>query len=481
MNRLFLIVGLPASLFLGACTVGPDYMAPDVAAVAPATWRANTGNQIEKPAELAQWWRKLNDPTLNRLIGESIQGNLDLKSAEARIRQAVAVRRATSGDLFPSLSLSGSATRLQSARNSNTRFLPRVSESYKGGFDTAWEIDLFGGIRRSVEAARADQEATEENLRDVLVSLTAEVALNYIDLRSFQQRIAIAQSNLESQNETLEFVRSRQEAGLIEELEVERFVENVENTRAGIPTLKTSYVAAKNRITTLLGLTPGELDEVLSTSKALPTVPIRVAVGIPAETLRRRPDVQAAERQLASETARVGVAVAELYPKFALNGSIGVESLSASDFFSAGSGVFNIGPSVSWNIFRAGTVRQNIAAQDAVQEQALIAYESAILNSLEEVENALTALTNEQIRERSLSRSAAASSKAAGIARSQYEDGGLTTFLDVLDAERSRLNSEDALATSRATIVSNLIRLYRTLGGGWESIAPRSSAELTSR
>ncbi len=476
--KRFLFLCLPVVSLSVGCTVGPNYAKPEVNRITPETWRANTGHQVEKPAELAGWWRKLNDPTLNRLIDESIDGNLDLRSAEARIRQAVAVRRATKGDLFPSLSLASSATRIQSASNSNNSFLPRISENYSGGFDTNWEIDLFGGIRRSVEAAAADQGATEENLRDTLVSLTSEVALNYIDLRSFEQRIAIAESNLKSQTDTLDFVKSRQEAGLIEELEVERSIENVENTRAGIPLLKTSYVAAKNRLTTLLGLTPGKLDRLLRDGGDLPDVPTQVAVGIPAEVIRRRPDVQAAERQLAAETARIGVAVAEMYPKFALNGSIGLEALEISNLFTSGAKTFTIGPSAQWNIFRAGTIRQNIEAQDAVQEQALVAYESAILNSLEEVENALTALANEQIREQALAKSATATSNAARIARSQYEDGGLTTFLDVLDAERSRLNAEDALATSRATIVSNLVRLYRALGGGWESVAPRQLASV---
>ncbi|MDF1754641.1 MAG: efflux transporter outer membrane subunit [Verrucomicrobiales bacterium] len=474
MNHLsFVFTTTTIALLLGGCTVGPDYGKPDMSCFTPATWRANTGQQVEQPADLAVWWKKLNDPTLNSLITRSVECNLDVKSAEARIRQAVAIRRATKGDMFPSLSMDTSATRSQSPRNGTTSFLPRINETYKGGFDTSWEIDLFGGIRRSVEAADADQEAAVEDMRDVLVSLVSEVTLNYIDLRSFEQRISIAEKNLESQLSTLDFVRSRQQAGLIADLEVERFVENVENTRAGIPSLKTSYVAAKNRLTTLLGLTPGKLDELLQRRGILPHVPTRIAVGIPAEAIRRRPDVQSAERTLAAETARIGVAVADLYPKFALNGSIGLESINFSDFFDAGSRIFSIGPSASWDIFKGGTIRANIEAQDAVQEQALLAYEKTILTALEEVENALTALANEQIRERALARSAAATVKAAGIARSQYEDGGLTTFLDVLDAERSRLNAEDALATSRALIVTNLVQLYRALGGGWESVAPR--------
>lgn len=463
-----------AVLFLTGCTVGPDFRRPDVSGITPASWRAGTGISEQDPGDLAGWWKKLGDSTLNQLIDRALENNHDVRLAGSRVRQAIEIRRATAGQLYPSLSTSHSATRIQVSQATNTSsFQPRTYESHSHGFDSTWELDLFGGIRRSVEAADAEIEVTEEDLRSALVSVAAEVALNYVDYRSFQDRLSIARDNLETQLETLEFVRSRQEAGLVEDLEVSRAVENVENTRAQIPTLQTAAVSAKNRIHTLVGVAPGELDRLLGESGKLPKVPTRVAVGIPAETIRHRPDIQAAERIVAAETARTGVAVADLYPKFGLNGSIGIEALEFSDLFSGGADVFQIGPRASWDIFRGGALRANIKAQTEVQEQALISYEQTVLVALEEVENSLTALANEQIRERALEKSAEASGKAAGIARSQYEDGGLTTFLDVLDAERSRLAAEDALATSRAQIVSNLIQLYRSLGGGWESVKPR--------
>ncbi len=468
MSRsIYLAALLALTLTLSACTVGPNFQRPDSSAITPAKWRAGTGKTLEKPADLAKWWRKLDDPILNQLIDDAVTGNRDVKIAEARIRQTIARRRATNAGLYPSVSVASSASTNRSSGNSRFSQGDRNYESYSVGFDTAWELDLFGGIRRSTEAALADQQVAEEDLRNTLVSLSAEIALNYIDLRSFQERLDIAESNLKAQQETLDFVRSREEAGLVEDLEVNRAIENVENTRAEIPSLRTSYVAARNRLTTLLGMTPGQLDSRLKSSRPLPKVPTRIGVGIPADTLRRRPDVQAAERSLAAETARVGVAIAELYPKFALNGSIGVESLAASGLFKSGSDTFGLGPSASWNIFQAGAIRRNIEAQTEVQEQALLSYEATILVALEEVENALTALANEQVRAQALSKSADATAKAASIARSQYEDGGLTSFLDVLDAERSRLTAQNNLAISRATIVSNLVRLYRTLGGGW--------------
>tara|TARA_R110002096_G_scaffold147220_11_gene306933 strand:+ start:1225 stop:2664 length:1440 start_codon:yes stop_codon:yes gene_type:complete len=461
-------------VLLAGCTVGPDFESPAVSGMTPASWRAGTGITSESPSQLGQWWKRLDDSTLNRLVSQAIERNHDVRFAESRVRQAIAARRATAGQLYPSLGTAHSATRLQSSSATTTSTLqPRVVESHAHGFESSWELDLFGGIRRSVEAADADIETSEEDLRNVLVSVISEVALNYVDYRSFQERLGIARSNLKSQLETLEFVRSRQQAGLAENLEVSQAVSNAENTRAQIPSLQTSATAAKNRLATLLGSAPGEVDSLLGTSPALPDVPTRIGVGIPAETIRRRPDVQAAERALAAETARTGVAIAELYPKFALNGSIGVEALKFSDLFSGGADVFNIGPSASWNLFRAGAVKANIEVQDAVQRQALISYEQSILVALEEVENALTALANQQIRERALAKSAEASATAAELARSQFEDGGLTSFLDVLDAERTRLSAEDSLATSQAQIVSNLIQLYRTLGGGWETVRPR--------
>lgn len=460
---------------LTGCMVGPDYGKPDTSGITPASWRAGAALPEEKPSGLARWWRRLDDPVLDKLVDRAIESNHDIRIAAARVRQAVAVRRAAAGDLFPPLSTQSSATRIQSSRSGNTSsFVPRIYENHSHSFDTAWELDLFGGIRRSVEAAGAEVEAREEDLRDALVSIISETVLSHVDLCSFRERLDIARANLKAQQETLEFVRSRQEAGIIEELEVERAISNVENTRALIPTLETSIVSAKNRLTTLLGVTPGELDDLLREDRPLPSVPASIAVGIPAQTLRRRPDVQSAERTLAAETARIGIAVADLYPKFVLDGSIGVEALHFSDLFTGGAQMFNIGPRASWDIFRGGKIRQNIEARTAVQEQALLAYEKSILNALEEVENALTALANEQIRERALARSAGASAKAASIARSQYEDGGITSFLDVLDAERSRLDAEDTLAASRARIVSNLAQLYRALGGGWESVAPRA-------
>lgn len=472
-NSLLICFAPLCTLLLAGCLVGPDYAAPDTSRITPASWRAANGIAQESPAELSRWWKRLDDSTLNTLVDRAVQGNHDIRIAGSRVRQAVAVRRATAGQLFPSLSTTHSAYRIQNSRSSNTSsFQPRVIESHAHGFESAWEIDLFGGIRRSVEAADAEIGVADEDYRSALVSVVSEVALNYVDYRSFQDRLAIARSNLETQRETLAYVKSRQAAGLVEDLEVARAEENAETTRAQIPTLETAATAAKNRINTLLGRPPGEVDSLLGKSGALPSVPTRIGVGIPAETLRRRPDVQAAERVLAAETARIGVAVADLYPKLTLNGSIGLEALSFSGLTSGGADVFRIGPSARWDIFRAGAIRANIEARDAVQEQALLAYEQTILVALEEVENALTALANEQIRERSLAKAASSAARAAEVARSQYEDGGLNTFLDVLDAERSRLAAEDALATSRAQIVSNLVQLYRALGGGWENVKP---------
>lgn len=476
MKTLHTTIAVFSSVLLGACaTVGPDYQAQD-----PATTLSNTefhelrtaaGLSGENVESLANWWESLNDATLNTLISSAVNGNLDLRIAQSRLVQARAARGISASARQPSVAGSASAQRIGSSENSSTG-----SESgvFSTGFDASWELDLFGGIRRSVEAADADVQVSEESLRDTLVSVLAEVALNYVELRSAEARLLIAEENLASQNVTFDLISSQQKAGLVEELDMQRARSNVESTRAQLPSLATSVEQARNRISTLLGKPAGSLDSMLANSQAVPTPPVQVAIGIPADMLRRRPDVRAAERQLAAETARIGVATAELYPKLSLTGSIGLESLSASQLFESASSTFGLGSIVNWRLFEGGKIRQQIAVQTAVQQQAAIAWESAILAATEEVENALTAYANEQLRHYSLQQAAQAAARAAELARSRY-DAGLSTFLDVLDADRSRLTAEDSLALSNALITTNLIRLYKALGGGWESLLPSNS------
>jgi NodT family efflux transporter outer membrane factor (OMF) lipoprotein len=455
---------------LAACApVGPNYVPPEVKA--PATWNAELGGGLSAKSvdtkALARWWSTLHDPVLTSLIDRAVQANLDLREATARVREARARRGLSKAALFPSVDATGSAS---FSRSSEETGGGAERDLYSAGFDARWELDVFGGIRRSVQAASADLQASEEDLRDVLVTLLAEVALNYVDVRSFQSRLSIAEANLAAQEETFNITRWRFEAGLATQLDVEQARFNMENTRSRIPTLRTGLQQARNRIAVLLGANPGSADEELSGREPIPRAPYEVAVGVPAEALRRRPDIRRAERRLAAQTARVGVATAELYPKFTLPGSIGLEALSLDNLFSTGSRTYRVTPGFTWSIFSAGSIRRNIEVQDALQEQALIQYEAAVLTALEEAENALAAYADEKVRRESLLRASEAAQRAVDLAQSQYASG-LIDFQVVLDAQRSLLSLQDQLATSEGEVTADLIRLYKALGGGWTSLA----------
>lgn len=456
-------------LLSGCVTVGPDYVPPEVRS--PEKWNADleqglNAEQLDSQT-LATWWKTLNDPMLTSLIERAVKNNLDLQLAVARVQEARARRSISKAGLFPAIDANGSR---RWSRGSEETGGGRKSDSYSVGFDAGWELDVFGGVRRSVEAAEADLEAGKEDLHDVLVTLLAEVALNYVNVRSFQTTLSVTEANLDIQEETYGLVLARFEAGLTSQLDVEQARYNLESTRAQIPTLHTGLEQAKNRLAVLLGDSPGSVDDELSERGPIPVAPLEIAVGVPADALRQRPDVRRAERRLAAQTARVGVATADLYPKFTLSGSIGLESLSLDNLFLSGSRSYRYGPSFSWPIFDAGRIRKNIQVQDALQEQALLQYETAVLTALEEVENALVAFADEQVRRQSLIEASQAAQRAADLAESQYLSG-LIGFQIVLDAQRSLLSLQDQLSASDGEVTSNLIRLYKTLGGGWTPLA----------
>jgi NodT family efflux transporter outer membrane factor (OMF) lipoprotein len=462
---MLLLAGIAVLMVAGCAAVGPDYVPKDP--VAPEGWQAELTEGLAAgqtdPKALARWWTVLNDPVLDGLIERAALGNLDLKQAAGRVREARARRNISQADLFPSLDATGSAAK---SRGSEDRGSGQEAELYQLGLDAAWELDIFGGVRRTVEADTADIQASEEDLNDVLVSLLSEVALNYIDLCSFQARLAVAAENLVTQQETYDLTQFRFQAGLATELSVMQARYNLESTRSQIPTLRTGLHASLNRLAVLLGQPPGTLDEKLQEIRPIPVTPPSIVVGVPAETLRRRPDVRRAERQLAAQTARIGVATADLYPQFKLSGSIGLEALSVDNLFQAGSRTYGLGASFLSPIFHAGAIRANIKVQSALQEQALVNYEATVLAALEEVENALNAYAKEQQRRRALFASADAARQASVLADIQYR-AGLIDFGDVLDAQRSLLSFQDQLVQSEGTVTANLVRLYKTLGGGW--------------
>jgi NodT family efflux transporter outer membrane factor (OMF) lipoprotein len=465
----WLSAALVSLMLAGCATVGPNYVRPETS-VSDA-WQSKlegglTSNEMHTDT-LAEWWSTLDDPKLTNLIERAVKGNLDLKQARARIREARARRGAAKADFLPTFDAGASAN---VSRSSEEMGGGKTSDMYTASFDAGWELDIFGGVRRSVEAYSADLQAGQEDLRDVLVSMLAEVALNYVDVRTYQTRLTVAETNLGSQNESYELTQWRHQAGLADELAVQQARYNLESTRSQIPTLQTGLEDAMNRIAVLLGEQPGEVHAELQERKSIPVTPLSVAVGVPADVLRSRPDVRRAERQLAAQTARIGVAAADLYPKLKLSGSIGLESLSLDKLFSSGSETSSGGGVISWAVFKGGAIRKNIEVQSALQEQYLVAYEAAVLGALEEVENALVAYAKEQERRQALSDATDAGRMAAELAQQEYQ-AGLTDFSATLDAERSLLSFEDQLAQSEGTVTSNLIRLYKALGGGWTSLA----------
>ena len=456
---------LTAILLAGCAAVGPDYAAPERAT--PATWRGAAAAGVAvaptAPTDLANWWRQLDDPTLTGLIEQALQTSLDLRTAQAKLREARARRALAGAELFPTVSGSAAGQRVKASGESGGG---GTANRFSAGFDASWELDIFGGLRRSVEAAQADLEASEASLRDVQVSLAAEAAINYVELRASQAALDIARANAASQAETLQLTQWRAQAGLTSTLDVEQARANLEQTQAQIPSLETSRAEAEQRLAILLGQPPGALAERLAQPGGIPRIPSRVTVGIPADTLRQRPDVGVAERRLAAETARIGVAEAQAYPNFSLGGSLSLEALTVGALSSGDAVAGSVLGSLAAPIFNAGRIRQQVNIQTAVQEQAWVNYEATVLNALGEVENALVALANTRQRQSHLREAVDAARLAARLARHRYS-AGLIDFQTVLDTERTVLTVEDKLTLSEADGVKTLIQLYKALGGGW--------------
>ncbi|OPX93919.1 MAG: Toluene efflux pump outer membrane protein TtgI precursor [Syntrophorhabdus sp. PtaB.Bin006] len=455
----------------GCVSVGPDYVSPSPP-VGP-TWHTQlkgglTSNETD-PTTMAAWWTTLNAPELSQLIDRAVSGNLDLKKARARVREARARRGVARADLVPAVDATGSTTR---SRGSESMGSGDSTTLYRTGFDATWELDIFGGLRRSMEAAEADLQASQEDLRDVLVSLLGEVASNYVEVRTLQLQLAVAEANILAQRDTYQLAAWRQEAGLSDQLAVQQARYNLESTQSKIPIIRTSLEETMNRIAVLLGDPPGRVHGDLEKPMAIPSIPLSVAVGVPANALRRRPDVRRAERELAAQTARVGVATADLYPKFTLSGSIGLEALALNKLFFWSNRTTSGGGGISLPIFHGGALRQKVEIQSALQEQAAIVYEATVLNAFEEVENILTAYAEQQARRDSLRAAEDAARQAAEMAQHKYE-AGLADFISVLDAQRQLLSFQEQLAESNGAVVSNLIKLYKALGGGWESLIPQ--------
>jgi multidrug efflux system outer membrane protein len=474
---LVLTVWLSFGMLTG-CTVGPNFQRPQVQV--PDRWVGPSpapAHQPASPAEknLARWWTVFSDPVLSSLVERAVDSNLDLKLAESRIRQARAARGVATSDMGPTIDASGSFQRSQTPGSSTTSTKARdttgpTANQYRAGFDASWELDIFGGVRREVEAADADLEAAVEDRRDVLVTLTAEVASNYVDLRAFQQRISIARQNLDAQRRAAGLTRQRFEAGFVSGLDVANAEALAATTAAQIPLLEASVGQTIYRISVLLGREPAALMQELSRFSEIPGTPPSVPVGVPSELLRRRPDIRRAEAQIHAATARIGVATADLFPRFTLLGSGGFQAGSTGSWFDAVNRFWSFGPSIRWPVFDTGRIRANIEQKRALEEQSAIAYRQAVLTALQEVESALIASSKEEEHRKSLLEAVSANRRASRLAVTIYTEGQ-SDFLNVLEAQRSLYATEDALAQSARTISINLIALYKALGGGWDSEA----------
>lgn len=448
------------ALLAGCAAVGPDYHPPETKV--PSQWQgaSDASPATIDAAALAQWWRQFHDPVLDRLIDDALKANVSLATARAQLREARARYDLARANLGPSANASASASRSKSSSASGTNL-------YDAGFDASWEPDVFGGGRRSVEAAEADAQAQAEALHETRVSLVAEVARNYLELRTAERQLAVARSNLKTQSDTYDIVHWRHLAGLASALDEAQARTLLEQTRATLPTLETSVRTARNRLAILLDRAPGEVDELLKSGpEDIPAAPETVAVGIPADTLRQRPDVRAAERRLAAETARLGVAEAQRYPSFRLSGTLGLQALTPGGLVDGATVTRSLLAGITAPIFDAGRIRSNIAIQDAVLERARLNYRSTVLTALEDVENALVSIRNTRQRIEQLTRAATSAQTAWDIARYRYQSG-LVDFQSVLDSQRSLLSLEDQLTSAEGAYSLAQVQLYKALGGGW--------------
>ena len=482
MKPTMVITAMCLALLTG-CAVGPDYHQPNV--TTPSSWTSPLADgETNSPAHLAAWWKNFNDTNLDSLMATAVQSNLTLRIAEDHVREARAERGVVTGGLWPSVGSSASYSRNRFGANSFpplAKFgVPLDYNLYNAGFDAAWELDIFGGTRRAVEAANAEIGVAEYGQRDVLVSLLAEVARNYVGARGYQQRLAITRQNIQVQQQILDLTSNRFQNGLSSDLDVQQATALLTATEAQVPSLETGFDQSVHHLAMLLGQPPGALMDEMSAEKPIPLTPPEVPVGLPSDLLQRRPDVQRAESELAAATARIGEAKADFFPKFSLTGFAGLESVSANNWFDYASRYWSAGPTVQWELFQAGSIRANVRVQNARQEQALDSCQQTVLVALEDAENALTAYAREQTRRKSLAQSVRANERALELATQLYNNG-LADFLGVLDSERSLFAAQDALVQSDQAVSLDLVQLYKALGGGWQNETNSVSAMAASR
>jgi NodT family efflux transporter outer membrane factor (OMF) lipoprotein len=474
------------------CKVGPDFKEPE--REMPAHWlppttaptTQNASVPTSQPADIAEWWSNFQDPQLDSLIARAMAKNLDLQQAESRVRQARAQRGVVAAQFWPHANVNASYQRQGSdgstsatVAGNQVRASRGSNDLFQSGLDASWELDVFGGVRRSIEAADAQIQFALEDRRDVFVTLTSEVALNYIELRGLQRQIAIAHENIKAQEYSADLTRRRQRGGLVSALDVANADALVASTRSTIPIFEQNVRQTIYNIALLLGQEPATLVSELDPAAAIPMSPAQVPIGLPSELLRRRPDIRRAEANLHSATANVGVATADLFPKFSLTGSINQSGHQFQNIWNWNNSFWSIGPNVSWPIFSAGAIRANIRVQNELQKQAAIQYEQTVLTALRDVESALVAYAQEQQHHEALQEAVAANRRAVSLAQQLYTQGQ-TDYLNVTTAERSLFGAEDALVQSERTMSTNLVALYKALGGGWEARVVAATQPVTA-
>ena len=478
LRRCMTAMALPA--LLGGCAmIGPDFVQPKTPEVsawleANAPSRDASSGLTSRSAPVVAWWQTFDDATLSALIAQAYAQNLTLQMAGARVLQARAQLGIAYGELFPqSQTLAGSTTRRRLSDNlSYISEVERVTDldldfgTSQVGFDAAWELDIWGGLRRNVQSARANLAAQVANYDDALVTLTGDVAATYINIRAIQETLAIARRNIDLQQQSLDLAKVRFNGGVTTELDVEEATVLLTNTKALIPPLESDLQQAKNALAVLLAQPPSRMDGLIGSGR-IPRARSEVAVGVPAELLRRRPDIRAAELEAAAQASQIGVAMNALYPQFILSGGIGFQASSASDLFEAGSrtGVFT--PGVSWNILNYGRLKNNVRAQDAAYQGLIANYQNTVLMAYGEVDNAMAAYKGARAQSALLAESVEAARRAAEIAAKQYGDG-VTDYTRVLNTQQALLAAEANLVTARALIAENLVAIYKALGGGWQ-------------
>lgn len=478
VENLIKTVAILLALLFPACTaVGPSYKAP--ATQMPAHWVEKSDNISEQAGtDLAAWWVRFKDPVLNALIQQAIVSNQDLAIAETHIHEAREQRILAAAGGYPDLTATGAYTSIHEGKNSS---LGKIDQDlFQAGFDANWELDIFGGNRRAREAAEASVAASVENKRDVLVSLVAEVARNYVELRGGQQRLAITRENISLQKQVVDMVQRRFKVGFGSELEVVQARTQLALTRSQVPVLQELINRSMHQLSLLLGKTPETVLPELVGAGDIPASPRHIPVTLPSTLLRQRPDIRRAERQLAAATAEIGVSTAELFPRFSLSALIGLESVGLSKLVSSGSKFWSAGPTVQWSLFDAGKARAGVEISKSRRDRAQKVYEKTVLAALVEVENALGAYSREQESFEILQTAVDAARRAAEISKSQYSLG-FVAFLNVLQTEQAFYRSQDQLVQSKARLALDMVALYKALGGGWRHLKVEQTTTLSKK